>query len=90
MKIMDKNSTFVDVRTPGEFAEDHVPGAVNIPLHEISSRIEEFKSMPKPIITYCRSGSRSGMAVSILKKSGIKEALNGGGLKEILTGFHKL
>ena len=90
MKIINKNSTFVDVRTPDEFAEDHVPGAVNIPLHEISSRIDEFKSMPKPVITYCRSGSRSEMAVSILKISGIKEAVNGGGLIEIKTGFHKL
>ena len=78
------NATIVDVRTPGEFAGQHVPGAINIPLDEVAQRINEFKEMPKPIIAYCRSGNRSGMAVAILKQNGITEAVNGGGIDEML------
>ena len=78
------NATIVDVRTPEEFAGQHVPGAINIPLDEVTQRINEFKEMPKPIIAYCRSGNRSGMAVAILKQNGIAEAVNGGGIDDML------
>lgn len=74
----------MDVRTPGEFASQHVPGAINIPLDEVAQRINEFKVLPKPIIAYCKSGNRSGMAVAILKQNGIAEAINGGGVDEML------
>ena len=40
-----KNATIIDVRTPGEFMMGNVKGSKNIPLDEVSSRIEEFKSM---------------------------------------------
>ena len=40
--------------------------------------------MPKPIIAYCRSGNKSGMAVSMLKQAGITDAVNGGGLEYLL------
>ena len=77
------DATIVDVRTPGEFAGQHFPGSINIPLDEVAQRIDEFKELPKPIIAYCRSGNRSGMAVAILKKSGISEAVNGGGIDDM-------
>ncbi len=78
------NATIVDVRTPGEFAGQHVQDAINIPLDEITNRINEFKELPKPIVAYCRSGNRSGMAVAILKQNGIAEAVNGGGIDDML------
>lgn len=77
------NATLVDVRTPEEYAGEHYPNAINIPVDEVSQRINEFVEMPKPIIAYCRSGNRSGMAVSILRQHGIIEALNGGGLQDL-------
>lgn len=80
---IDKNATIVDVRTPEEFAGEHFNGAVNIPLDEVATRINEFKEMPTPIIAYCRSGNRSGMAVSILKQNGVNEVINGGGLDDM-------
>ena len=76
--------TIIDVRTPAEFAGQHVPGAINIPLDEVAQRINELKELPKPIIAYCRSGNRSGIAVSILKQNGIAEAINGGGIDDML------
>jgi phage shock protein E len=75
--------TVIDVRTPEEFSEGHYPNAINIPLDHVQQRINEFKEMPKPIVAYCRSGNRSGMAVSILKQNGINDAINGGGLDDL-------
>ena len=76
--------TIIDVRTPAEFAGQHVPGAINIPLDEVAQRINELKELPKPIIAYCRSGNRSGMALAILKQNGIAEAVNGGEIDDML------
>ena len=84
MKEVYKNATLVDVRTPEEFKEGHYPNATNIPLDVVQQNIDKFREMPKPIIVYCRSGNRSGMAVTILKQAGINEAINGGGLDELL------
>jgi len=76
-------TSIVDVRTIMEYQSGHVEGAVNIPLDEVQSRINEFEKMSKPIVVYCRSGARSGMAMSILKQSGINEVYNGGGLADM-------
>ena len=84
MKEILNNASIVDVRTPGEYDEGHYPGAVNIPLNELPQRMTEFKEMKKPIVAYCRSGSRSGLAVSILKQNGLNEVYNAGGLYDIL------
>ena len=78
-----KDVSIVDVRTPEEYAGEHFPNAINIPLDRVAERIEEFRKMKKPIIAYCRTGNRSGMAVSILKQHGIAEAVNGGGLDDL-------
>jgi phage shock protein E len=59
--------TVIDVRTPEEFSGGHYPNAINIPLDNVQQRINEFIGMPKPIVAYCRTGNRSGTAVSILK-----------------------
>lgn len=77
-------TTIVDVRTPEEYSERHVSGAINIPLDQVSQRIQEFKEMQTPIVAYCRSGNRSGMAVSLLKQNGIKDVSNGGGIDKML------
>ena len=73
----------IDVRTEQEFSEGNVNQSVNIPLHEISERIEELKEM-QPIVLCCRSGQRSGRAMQFLKSQGLKEVYNGGGWLEIV------
>lgn len=78
LKEVKKNgAVIIDVRTPGEFKSGHVKGAINIPVTSIGSNIEKIKKYDKPVITYCKSGMRSGNATSILKSNGI-EAYNGG------------
>jgi phage shock protein E len=78
-------TTVVDVRETNEFASGHFVGAVNIPLGIIPHRLEEFKAMNGPIVVYCRSGNRSGMAMNLLKQAGISDVYNGGGLTDMLV-----
>jgi len=75
--IIDDGAFLVDVRTPGEFADGHVKGSVNIPLDKVSMEIAKFKNK-KNIIVFCRSGNRSGQAKTILEQQGIANVTNGG------------
>jgi phage shock protein E len=84
MKELINKGTVVDVRSPQEFAGEHFPNAINVPLEQVPQKVNEFKELPKPIIAYCRSGNRSGMAVSMLKQAGITDVINGGGLDDLL------
>lgn len=72
-----KNAFLVDVRTPEEFAEGSVKGAVNIPLNEVLLRISEFRNKHQ-IVVFCKSGNRSTQAQAILKENGITNVVNGG------------
>ncbi len=69
----------IDVREPFEYKQGHVSGALNIPLSELSAGHPKLNHLDKsrPIITYCNSGNRSGMAVEILRKQGFSNTVNG-------------
>lgn len=71
-----KGAFLVDVRTKEEFAEGSVEGAVNIPLYDVESRVEEFRNKPY-VIVFCRSGHRAGIAKTMLEKKGINNITNG-------------
>jgi len=73
----------VDVRTEDEFMDEAFPGAVNIPLGELQSRMQELEPKERPIVLYCASGARSAMAARILKMSGWKDVVNAGGLYDM-------
>jgi len=66
-----KTKTVIDVRTPVEFMGGHVAGSINIPLQEISERIDEIKSLPQPVVLCCASGVRSQQAATFLQSLGI-------------------
>lgn len=74
--------TIVDVRSPMEFQGGHVAGSVNIPLQEVPDKIEEFRSMPQPLLLCCASGGRSGQATAFLQHNGI-QCENGGGWMDV-------
>ncbi|NVJ21922.1 MULTISPECIES: rhodanese-like domain-containing protein [Myxococcus] len=73
---VDDGATLVDVRTPEEFAAGHLPGAVNIPVDDLSQRLEELGAPAKPVVIYCRSGGRSARAEKLLKERGFEQVLN--------------
>jgi phage shock protein E len=81
--VQDKKAVFVDVRTPQEFNEGHIPSALNIPLDQIMGRLDELEGVEGPVVLYCRSGNRSGMALHILQAEGFKNLYNGGGIDDL-------
>lgn len=72
----------VDVRSAAEFADGHIQGARNIPVQELERKLRELPK-DKPIILYCRSGSRSGMALQILQTAGYTNIYNAGSLDSL-------
>lgn len=68
--LVGAGAKLVDVRMPDEFASGHVPGAVNIPLHELTSRLAELGPTSTKVVVYCRSGSRSASALKSLQRAG--------------------
>lgn len=81
--VKDPSTLIVDVRSPWEFDIEHVPGAMNIPLEELVYKAEELRETGKPVVLYCRSGNRSGMALSLLRQKGLTDIYNGGGLDDV-------
>jgi sulfur-carrier protein adenylyltransferase/sulfurtransferase len=65
----------VDVREPWEYEEAHIPGCRLIPMGEVSARLAEI-DRDAPAVIYCRSGSRSGKVVALLRERGYEKAVN--------------
>jgi len=82
-RLLKEGAKVVDVRTPGEFSQNHVSGSVNIPLPTIAKNLKKFKNSKQPIILCCASGNRSGQALRFLKKNGIDNVYNGGSWKSL-------
>ncbi len=75
---------WIDVRSPEEFAEDHIEGAIQITHTEIAERIAEVTTDKTATINvYCRSGNRSGKAKKVLEEMGYLNVINQGGLKDL-------
>ncbi len=70
----------LDVRTPQEFAQGHIPGAVNVPVDELRGRLNEVPR-GRDIAVYCQVGQRGYLATRILKQAGYSAANLGGGYK---------
>jgi len=74
----------VDVRTPMEFQGGAFPGAINISLDELQSKLDELGSKDRDITLYCASGARSAYAQRILMQLGYTNVKNGGGLMQMM------
>jgi NADPH-dependent 2,4-dienoyl-CoA reductase/sulfur reductase-like enzyme/rhodanese-related sulfurtransferase len=74
----DERPVLVDVRTPLEFARGHIPGAVNIPVDELRSRLGELPRN-RDIAVYCQVGQRGYLATRVLRQAGFRAANIGGG-----------
>lgn len=81
--LIAAGAKIVDVRTPGEFADEAYPGAVNIPLQSLAGRLGELGPKDGPIVLYCASGARSAQAARMLKDAGFTAAVNAGGLEDM-------
>ena len=84
-EIMEKESGYIilDVRTPEEFAEKHIPGALNIPNEAIGTdEIPELPDKQQLILVYCRSGNRSKQASEKLVAQGYTNIVEFGGIND--------
>lgn len=92
----------IDVREPQEFAEGHLPGAVNIPRGVLEFQVDghpavNAKTDPtlshrhEAVILYCRTGGRSALAAEALKRMGFERPLSlaGGWLHWVENGGEK-
>ena len=73
-------AVLLDVRTPQEYREGHIPGSRNIPLQSISRAESVIKDKQTPLFVYCYSGSRSAQAVRALQRMGYANVKNLGGI----------
>jgi phage shock protein E len=79
---IEAGAKIVDVRSPDEYRDGGYPGAVNIPLQSLAARLGEIPK-DKPVVLYCASGARSGMAARQLKQAGYADVTNAGGLSDM-------
>ena len=70
----------LDVRTPEEYAESHINGAVNIPLQDMKVGVMPSSSKEKPLYVYCRSGNRSAESTKILESAGYQKVIDLGAM----------
>jgi rhodanese-related sulfurtransferase len=79
-RLYNDDALVLDVREDKEYASGHIPKAKNIPLGQLTSRIQELdKFKGKPILVTCRSGQRSARACGMLKKAGFETVYNQAG-----------
>lgn len=72
-------ATVIDVRTVAEYEDDHFPGAKNIPVDILPSRMGEVGPKDRPVVVYCASGGRSAIARAMLKANGFADVTDAGG-----------
>jgi glyoxylase-like metal-dependent hydrolase (beta-lactamase superfamily II)/rhodanese-related sulfurtransferase len=65
----------MDVREPEEYAQGHVPGAINLPQADLASRLDEIPRH-HPLALICRSGARSLRAAQFLRQVGFEQVMN--------------
>jgi phage shock protein E len=86
--LVQKGALIIDVRSPSEFASGHIKESKNIPLDQFQRRMTELKKAGKPVITVCRSGNRSRLAMSMLSGIGV-EVYNGGAWNHLDKKLHR-
>lgn len=77
------DTIIIDVRTPAEYAEGHLDGAVNIDVQDANfGTILSQLPTDGEYVVYCRSGNRSAQAVEIMKASGFTNVIDAGGVSD--------
>ena len=75
-QLVKDGALLLDVRSPGEFAGGHLPGAKNVPVQELGGRLRELGQQSRPVVVYCLSGGRSAQAAQMLKAAGFTAVHN--------------
>jgi len=82
--LIEKGALLIDVRTPEEFADGHIDGAINIPYEETDALAAAIGAdKQRPVVVYCRSGHRAGLAKTELEKEGFGNIFNASGYEAL-------
>lgn len=80
-KLINKGAFIIDVRPKSEFDQDHIPGAMNMPINILKNYLTMLKDKKRPIITCCSSGKKSRIAEKILMSNGYEKVYCAGSWK---------
>ena len=75
-----RDAKLLDVRSPAEYIQGHIPGSMNIPLHSLEDLEYLVENKTLPLYLYCQTGARSRMAAMQLKDMGYENVYNIGGI----------
>lgn len=82
--MIQNGALLVDVRSPEEFAEGHLEGALNIEWDKTNDLISAIgKDKQRQVVFYCRSGNRAGKTIKVLEAAGYSGIFNATGLKAL-------
>ena len=73
-------AVLLDVRTPDEYRQGHIPGSKNVPLQSIDKVTVMINNKATPIFVHCLSGARSRQAAAVLQQLGYTNVKNIGGI----------
>ena len=76
----EKDAVLLDVRTPQEYREGHIPGSKNVPLQQLDKLEEVAENKDTVLYVYCHSGVRSRQATNFLQYMGYTNVHNIGGI----------
>ena len=74
------DAKLLDVRSPAEYIQGHIPGSMNVPMHTIEELEYLVEDKKQPLYLYCQTGARSRMAATQLKDMGYENVYNIGGI----------
>lgn len=87
-QLIAAGAVVLDVRTPEEYAEAHLPAATNVPVDGFADHLADVEKLAggdksKPIVVYCAAGARAAKAKRVLDDAGYTKVVNGGGLDDL-------
>lgn len=83
--LVNQGAIIVDVRSATEFGLGHIQRAINIPLDDLTSKLNLLPGKEQPIILCCASGIRSERALNKLKMHGFSRVYDGGSWLQLKT-----
>ena len=81
---LSEGGQLIDVRSPVEFNQGALAGAVNMPIDSFLLTKDKIDTT-KPILLYCRTGARSGMVKNYLDEQGYNQVHNIGGVQQFIA-----
>ncbi len=77
-QLVQNGAVIVDVRTPAEFDNGHISGAINIPIEQLRHNLSQFAGKRQVIIACCTDGSKSWYAKNLLDANGYQSVYDAG------------